>query len=80
MPVKSPVHVQISRLQLHHWPRNHGDHQQNLGCEDHDHDQDDDNSDNEDDDRTVSAFSWYHAKLQFHAHLELYLSYFLIDG
>ena len=31
LPVQRPVHVQISRVQLHHGPRNHGDHQQNLG-------------------------------------------------
>ena len=33
------MHVQISRVQLHHGPRNHGDHQQNLSDDHLFHDQ-----------------------------------------
>ena len=44
------MHVQISRLQLHHPPGYHGDHQQNLGGDDHGHDQDGDAGHGDDDD------------------------------
>ena len=67
MPVQSPLHVQFSRLQLHHRPGHHGDHQQNLGGDHQDGDAD--HGDDEDDTVSVSDITWQQTKLQFHAHL-----------